>query len=148
MTLFPPTPDQFNALMRFLLSNEDQNAECPLLIQGTKHNRPRWDPNKAFAHHHMFRDKYERNVLPEPRHGQDVWDSIHWPELDDSRVLSLVHCPRTDGTPWVTDEQVAEAKANIWNITPTSPLWNRYAAMQAAREGEIRLESEEGSVDQ
>lgn len=133
-TLFPPTKEQFDALVRFLLAEPDHKLESPLPIKGTKANRPRWEPNKAFAHHHIFRDRYERNVPPEPRHRRDVFDAKDWPELNDNKIINMSALQQMDDTPWVTEEEVERARAEVWNITPTSPLWPQYLSMQAAME--------------
>lgn len=89
-TLFPPTQEQFDAFVSFLLADLEQDkVECPLPIRGTKTNRPRWDPNEAFAHYHIFRDKYKKNIRPGPRCPRDVFEVRDWPELGDRGILNM-----------------------------------------------------------
>lgn len=52
----------------------------------------------------------------------------------DRRILSLGGFQDREGFPRVSEEEVQRAEANMWNITPTSPLWPQYLAMQAAKE--------------
>jgi hypothetical protein len=124
-TLYPPTQGQFESLLRFLLAEEDANPkpECPLPIHGTPANRPRWHPHHAFADYHIFRDRYERNVGAHPPVFGCAPLAKDWPELQDRSMILLEGDIDMDGSQMVTDEQVAKAKANIGNITPSSPLW-------------------------
>jgi hypothetical protein len=66
----------------------------------------------------------------------------------DKRTLALSAFQDREGFPRVSEEEVQRAEANMWNITPTSPLWHRYLAMRAANErfertGEVSLSLDE-----
>lgn len=125
-TLFPPTEEQYNNLASFLLAPPNQTSACPLPILGTYANRPRWDPYHALAYHHIFRDKYERILPPNPPPPGCVQSSKDWPEYADRQVLLMQHHAEADGTAYVTPDQVAAANADIKNMTPSSPLWHTY----------------------
>lgn len=131
-TLFPPTKVQLDALVSFLLAAdlESYQTKCPLPIRGTKENRPRWDPDKAFAHYNIFRDRYEKTIAPEPQHPRDVFEARDWPELGDRVTLNMSVHQHREGFPQVTEEDLEQAEANMWNITPTSPLWPQYVSMR------------------
>lgn len=133
-TLFPPTNEQFSAIVSFLLADLEQDKiECPFPIRAIDENRPRWDPDRAFTEFNIFRDRYEKTTVGKPPPPRDVKEAKDWPELGDNLVIM-------NGTPLFTDEQVARAEANIWNITPTSPLWGNYLATKDSREQEERDE--------
>lgn len=123
MTLYPPTKEQFDALIQFLTASPGANTDCPLPIHGARTNRPRWHPYDAFAYHHIFRDRYERNISPEPPRPGCVQNGMDWPELDDKRVLILAGHYNSEGEPYVTDKEYDEAMERIKNITPSSPCW-------------------------
>lgn len=95
-TLYPPTPDQFDSLINFLLSDPKEGATCPLPIHGTNENRPRWHPYDALAKYHIFRDKYI--------------------------VRNTEYIRREGGI--VTDEEIAAASARLKEVTPSSPCWH------------------------
>lgn len=124
-TLYPPTPDQFDALISFLLAEPDDELPCPLPILGTRMNRPRWDAYDAITRFHIFRDKYERKVpttRPEPgcvRGGAD------WPEILDEHIVITAMQNRNWGAP-VDEEELAAAEARLKEVTPSSPCWNQY----------------------
>lgn len=126
-TLYPPTQDQFDSLVKFLLARpSDEPPPCPLPIRGMPENRPRWDPYQAFAYYHIFRDRYERAVPPEPPQSRCVQSAQDWPELNDELIIrqeGLVGAVDPSGQPYVEAEQVAAAKINIYQLTPSSPLW-------------------------
>ncbi|KAM0350887.1 hypothetical protein HYE67_000893 [Fusarium culmorum] len=82
-TLYPPTPDQFDSLINFLLSEPKEEAACPLPIHGINENRPRWHPYDALAKYHIFRDKYERKLPMEPPRQGCTLVNADWPELGD-----------------------------------------------------------------
>lgn len=64
-TLYPPTEDQFEALVAFLLADPSHHGhvECPLPIHRTRLNRPRWEPIDSMRFH-IFSDQYERRITP------------------------------------------------------------------------------------
>lgn len=122
-TLYPPTEEQFDDLVKFLTSVPNEDSKCPFPIHGTRVNRPRWDAYDAFAHHHIFRDKYERKLPSKsPRRGC-VQNTIDWPELEDQRILMLANFATPEGGSYSSEEEVAAAEKGISNITRSSPLW-------------------------
>ncbi|KAF7563632.1 hypothetical protein G7046_g454 [Stylonectria norvegica] len=112
-TLYPPTQEQFDSLVNFLLAAPDEELTSPLPIHGARINRPRWHPYHAFAYYHIFRDKYERKLPPNPPQPGCVRSGIDWPELDDERILLM----------YSDADETAAAEVRIRNITPSSPLW-------------------------
>ena len=124
-TLYPPTPEQFSALVDFLLAEEDPKPPCPLPIHGTPQNRPRWDPNLALGDFHIFRDKYERKVWrPGPRN-RVIHFVRDWPELKDEDFL--VEQSRIGWTGAAIDMDAYEAaKERLKQVTPSSPCWIRW----------------------
>jgi hypothetical protein len=135
-TLYPPTAEQFSSLIAFLLAEPDHQPVCPLPIRATISNRPRWDSYHAFAKYHIFRDRYERVMPPQPPKPRCVRSDLDWPELHDEYVLSQRGMLKTDGTPFVTEEQVTAAESGIYKITPSSPLWRAYGNKQSTSPGE------------
>ncbi|KAF4443139.1 hypothetical protein F53441_11538 [Fusarium austroafricanum] len=131
-TLYPPTKEQFDAIVKFLTSSPDKNPECPFPIHGTDSNRPRWHPYHAFAYYHIFRDRYERKLPPDPPQPGCVRDGRDWPELKDRHILMLGELLNPQGEPYVSDDEYAAAEERIDNITPSSPLWRSYNGNQGA----------------
>jgi hypothetical protein len=125
-TLYPPTKEQFESLIKFLISPPESIPECPLPIHGTKINRPRWHPYDAFAEYHIFRDRYERKLPPQPPRQGCVQNGVDWPELTDRQVLLLHGHVNDQGEPYVTEEECDAAEDRIRNITPSSPLWRSF----------------------
>ncbi|EXM02754.1 hypothetical protein NOF04DRAFT_22340 [Fusarium oxysporum II5] len=122
-TLYSPTKEQFDALTRFLTNPLEEGLTCPFPIHGASVNRPRWHPYHAFAYYHIFRDRYERKLPPNPPQPGCVEDGMDWPELDDRRILLLGGFSNAQGEPYVNDDEYAAATVRIKNITPSSPLW-------------------------
>ncbi|KAK2694997.1 hypothetical protein QWA68_006058 [Fusarium oxysporum] len=122
-TLYPPTKEQFDALIKFLTTPLGEGLTCPFPIHGASVNRPRWHPYHAFAYYHIFRDRYERKIPPNPPQSGCVEDGMDWPELDDRRILLLGGFSNPQGEPYVSDDEYAAATERIKNITPSSPLW-------------------------
>ncbi|POR36286.1 Uncharacterized protein TPAR_03530, partial [Tolypocladium paradoxum] len=132
ITIFPPTLEQFNRLMQFLLANDNVDgsnapaegtkaATCPLPIIATSENRWRWHPWDAFARFHIFRDRYERKVSeirpPDPcqARGND------WPEMADGALLLVVD----------DEEESAKIRKRLGMVTPSSRKWGKRGNMQA-----------------
>lgn len=122
-TLYPPTPDQFDSLINFLLSDPKEGATCPLPIHGTNENRPRWHPYDALAKYHIFRDKYERKLPMEPPRQGCTLVNADWPELGDEYIVRNTEYIRREGG-IVTDEEIAAASARLKEVTPSSPCWH------------------------
>ncbi|KAF5017839.1 hypothetical protein F66182_10210 [Fusarium sp. NRRL 66182] len=122
-TLYPPTLEQFDSLINFLLSSPDENISCPLPIHGTDSNRPRWHPYDALATYHIFRDKHERKLPPEPPRPGCVLVNADWPELADDYIVNNRDFVRSQGGV-ITDEQVTAALARLKEVTPSSPCWH------------------------
>ncbi|KAM0245933.1 hypothetical protein ACHAP5_005084 [Fusarium lateritium] len=128
VTLYPPTEEQFNSLVNFLTSKDEDKLPYPFPIHGKRFNRPRWHHWHAFKHHHIFRNRYERRVsseLPRP-HCVSNWDD--WPEEHDRTVLLLVSAGITlkNGKPVYTEEDYQKAEVDIRKLTPSSPLWKSF----------------------
>ncbi|KAF4468892.1 hypothetical protein FALBO_4208 [Fusarium albosuccineum] len=123
-TLYPPTPDQFDSLVRFLLSGPDEDVPCPLPIHGTRDNIPRWHPYHALAEYHIFRDKYERKLPSEPPKRGCTLVNADWPELRDKWIIENQDYIRSSGGV-LTDEDLAAAQARLEKVTPSSPCWIR-----------------------
>jgi hypothetical protein len=123
-TLYPPTEEQFDDLVKFLTSVPNEDSRCPFPIHGTRVNRPRWDAYDAFAYHHIFRDKYERKLPSKPPRPGCVRSGVDWPELEDQRILMLANFMTPEGGSYSNEEEVAAAKKGIRNITRSSPLWH------------------------
>ncbi|CAM1503228.1 Fc.00g080040.m01.CDS01 [Cosmosporella sp. VM-42] len=124
-TLYPPTEEQFKALISFLLADPEHMEEppSPLPIHGTSANRPRWSPYDALAEYHIFRDRYERSLPSERPQRGCVIKNINWPEVDDESYIFLQEQAGWQGEP-VDEEGLAAAKERLKNITPSSPLWD------------------------
>ncbi|KLU87245.1 hypothetical protein MAPG_06246 [Magnaporthiopsis poae ATCC 64411] len=138
LTLYPPTDEQFQALMDFLRfpaghGGSSAANECPLPIRASAWNRPRWDPYFAMKDHHIFRDRRER-VLHEVNKSNSMWSYMHWPELYDSDFIRLQEINYWYG--WSVDEEgVKAAKERIKQVAPTSPQW-RHAQALLKEDGE------------
>ncbi|KAI1735729.1 hypothetical protein F4680DRAFT_434330 [Xylaria scruposa] len=122
-TMYSPTADQFDNLIKFLLSDPSAPTECPLPIRASKLNRPRYYRYHATKYFHIFRDKYDSRlpawfVRPDYRRAP-----VDFPEIEDDNWL-LRHTMEAyeSGTP--RDEAaIAAALERMKNITPSSPLW-------------------------
>ncbi|KAF5002015.1 hypothetical protein FDECE_10757 [Fusarium decemcellulare] len=125
-TLYPPTPEQFDSLVRFLLSGPDEDVPCPLPIYGTRDNIPRWHPYHALAEYHIFRDKYERKLPPEPPKRGCTIVNADWPELRDEYIVVHQDFIRSTGGQ-LSDEEIDAARARLKEVTPSSPCWRPWA---------------------
>lgn len=134
-TLYPPTTEQFDSLINFLLAEPSQTPNCPLPIIASMANRPRWNAYHAFAYQHIFRDRYERRVPSRPPGERCVRSANDWPELHDQNIITFGLSKNLDrnGERMVSDEQVAVAEKSLWNITSSSPLWPAYQSLQEHR---------------
>ncbi|KAJ4310293.1 hypothetical protein N0V84_011045 [Fusarium piperis] len=122
-TLYPPTQDQFDSLVKFLLARPGEDAPCPLPIYGTPENRPRWHPYHALAKYHIFRDKYERQPGPEPpKTGHRGPAPADWPEMADYYIAFFPDLIRNNGGT-LSDQDIADARARLAEATPSSPFW-------------------------
>ncbi|EJP66098.1 uncharacterized protein BBA_05069 [Beauveria bassiana ARSEF 2860] len=127
-TLYPPTPLQFDNLMRFLLSEAElgyMTSNPPLPILASADNRWRWDAWEAFSRFHIFRDRYEQRIKPttttKPR--KNCPSVTDWPEIADQLFLINAMYDRQAGKP-VNENEVMAAKERLCQITPSSPVWN------------------------
>ncbi|KAJ4230938.1 hypothetical protein FSOLCH5_004545 [Fusarium solani] len=121
-TLYPPTKDQFDSLVRFLLSEPDEDIQCPLPIRGTDENRPRWHPWHAFSQYHIFRDWYEKKMSPDPPRPRCTLVLADWPEARDYWIAINHELLRREGAT-ITDEDIAAAQLRLKEVTPSSPYW-------------------------
>lgn len=122
-TLYPPTNDQFDSLVRFLLSEPEEDVPCPLPIHGTDENRPRWHRWHAFSQYHIFRDRYEKKMPPDPPRRGCTLVLADWPETRDYWVAMNHEILRREGAT-ITDEDIAEARSRLKEVTPSSPYWS------------------------
>ncbi|KAL6361420.1 hypothetical protein LRP88_04888 [Fusarium phalaenopsidis] len=123
-TLYPPTQDQFDSLVKFLLASPGEDMPCPLPIHGTPENRPCWRPYHAFVKYHIFRDKYERQPGPEPPQNSHRGPiPADWPEMADYWIAMNHGLLRSEGAT-ITDEDIAAARARLKEVTPSSPYWS------------------------
>ncbi|KAH7129168.1 hypothetical protein EDB81DRAFT_871782 [Dactylonectria macrodidyma] len=123
-TLFPPTAEQFERLMEFLLSKRDSSAETesPLPIRATSENRWRWDAWDSIAQYHIFRDKYERFISP-AKPPTSYRSSVDWPEIaDDLYLIDAMH-KHYEGKV-VDKEKIQAALERLKQVTPSSPVWH------------------------
>lgn len=122
-TLYPPTKEQFEALVAFLLADLSSgcHVDCPLPIHGTRLNRPRWDPWLSMRFH-IFRDRYERVIPAQPPSHRVTHTFTHWPELEDQWVIMEMAMRRESGQP-VDEEVLKRAYEGLTLLTPSSPLW-------------------------
>lgn len=124
-TIAPPTEDQFNNLVTFLLSQNPETTQAPLPITITLANRWRWDPYEAMATYHIFRDRYERKLPPREayvrKHGIKGRD---WPELAEIQKLRKAAMGLED----VDEDEMSAAKERLRQITPTSRYWPQVEA--------------------
>ncbi|KAF4951552.1 hypothetical protein FSARC_12883 [Fusarium sarcochroum] len=125
-TLYPPSKEQFDALLNFFTSPKSEDSSYPFPIHGTRTNRPRWHPYHAFAHHHIFRDRFERKLPSRPPQPGCVESGVDWPELEDQQILMLANFTTSQGDSYNSEDEVAAAKERIRNITPSSPLWGSF----------------------
>lgn len=85
---------QVEELLNFLLGSSETS---PLPILGNKQNRDRVDPDDAIDIHHIFRDRWEREVPVRDywywRSRRDVQSALDYPELDDEMEAIRQHLP-------------------------------------------------------
>lgn len=119
-TIYPLTPDQFQNLIAFLLSNTSDTA-CPIPMHATKLNRPRYSSYHAMKYFKISRNRYERRLPLEYRTGCTS-SSIDYPEIEDQFWI-LDHLSKVGmGKP--TDEAEYEVvKERLKKISPSSPHW-------------------------
>ncbi|KAJ4310291.1 hypothetical protein N0V84_011043 [Fusarium piperis] len=121
-TLYPPMKEQFDSLVKFLLSEPNKDILCPLPIHGTDENRPRWHPWHAFSRYHIFRDRYEKKMAPDPPRPGCTLVLADWPESRDDYIATNYEFIRCHGGT-ITDEDIAEARLRLKEVTPSSPYW-------------------------
>lgn len=118
-----PTPEQFDALVNFLLSGpDDEPRSCPFPIHGASDNIPRWEPSEAFTYFDIFRDRYERRRKEARESLQFHEDTEDWPEIGAEMFLALQLHAEMTGRP-VDQERVEKAKKTLELGTPTSRCW-------------------------
>lgn len=122
-TFCSPTPEQFTSFVAFLLADPDQvkSLHHPLPIHGTSANRPRWHPYYALQRFHIFRDKYERELLASLPGWRCMLSDLDWPELLDDMIL-VEHAQAEARGDSVDEEEARAAREGLTNVTPASPL--------------------------
>lgn len=130
-TLFPPTKDQFESLVHFLLSplhggptadDKPSSNLVPLPIRASALNGWRYHPDDAMSRFNIFRDRYERIEPPTKRWSNSILSAKNWPETGYEMRLMLLDIDRRNGKP-VDEAVVAECQAGIKRMTPSSPNW-------------------------
>lgn len=124
-TIALPTEAQFRGLIDFMLSSVPDLDQSPVPIRITTENRWRWDPHNAMAKHHIFRNRYERQLSPQywRRRRRDVITKYSWPEIIEACVSQTQEANREAGNP-VDKVALAAARERIKHITPTSKHWS------------------------
>lgn len=127
-TLAPPTEQQFNSLLDFLLSSEPDLASCPLPITISKDNRWRWRPYEAMTEYNFF--KYPCEV---PTQDRDWYldhrpRSSFWPERTDYEAYSLELWKKENGEPYDEDVLKVTWDRLVTTITPSSRYWDMFEA--------------------
>lgn len=122
LTLFPPTSDQFESLVRFLLEEQPAPGPCPLPIQASQLNGYRYHPHDAISRFNIFRDRYERQEPPTRSTNRVYMDGRNWPEMGYLFQVLDLHSKRSEGEQ-VDEAELAEAEEGRRRITPSSPYW-------------------------
>lgn len=133
-TLAPPTEEQFNKLMDYLLLPEDDPAplddETPLPIVVTMDNKWRWDEYKGIVHHNITSALVEDPIAP-PRHRKKSNHPHDWPEMEECFTI-IDSSNRSEESKCDSATELAHVALAVerlmTTITPTSPFWSAFAA--------------------
>ncbi|KAK3997444.1 hypothetical protein QBC44DRAFT_354930 [Cladorrhinum sp. PSN332] len=132
-TLYPPTNQQYDALIHFLLADQASEAPtpCPIPILATDQNRWRYSAEDAMIKFNIFRDWYERKPpAPNPNEGDRTYcvrhTAVDWPELGDEQIVMNSYHQRAQGEAVDSAEVEAAIGRLRTTITPSSPLWHRW----------------------
>ena len=123
-TIFPPTHDQLKNIIAFLTSETDTTlVPCPLPVEATKLNPPRWNRYHATKYFNIFRNRYDSR-LPSYFLWPDNYSSTDFPELGDEIWLLNHRYQVANGEVELDGARVAEAEEGMKNITPSSPFYH------------------------
>ncbi|KAK7698341.1 hypothetical protein SLS64_012589 [Diaporthe eres] len=122
ITIAPPTKEQFEGLLRYLLSPNPDHDHCPFPIEITLDNRWRWHPYDGMVKHHIFRNRHE---IPEGRRPRrnDVFSANDWPERIEDINIRRELAKKEAGEPFDEVFLTAAMETNR-QVTPTSRLWD------------------------
>lgn len=120
LTLFPPTSDQFDSLIRFLL--QPDAGPCPLPIEASRLNGYRYHPHDAITRFNIFRDRYERKEPP-TRSTHHKWNNAtNWPEVEWQFEWITLQEKRAQGIE-IDEAELTAAEEGMQRITPSSTNW-------------------------
>ncbi|KAH8774455.1 hypothetical protein F5883DRAFT_412019 [Diaporthe sp. PMI_573] len=121
ITIAPPTKEQFDGLVHYLLSPTPDHNHCPFPIEITPDNRWRWHPYDGRVKHHIWRNRHEIPEGPRPR-AKDVINAYDWPERIEEINIRRELAKKEAGEPFDEAFLTAAMETNR-QITPTSRLW-------------------------
>ncbi|KAI3393264.1 hypothetical protein diail_4523 [Diaporthe ilicicola] len=123
-TIAPPTDEQFNQLVEFLLSPNPDHSHCPIPIKVTPNNRWRWDPYPAMVYHNIFRNRYEIPDEHFQRSRREIITELSWPECAEETELVEQAARKAAGEPY-DKPSLIEVDSKRLQITPTSWYWDQ-----------------------
>lgn len=123
-TIYPPTPQQYDALINFLVGPVDRDTSCPLPIRATSENRWRWDPFDSMTKYNIFKDQYERKPPRLSLKDGCIRRPADWPETGDEMVYALKQYRAAEGEEPFDQVEKERLEENMKKITPSSPLWH------------------------
>lgn len=122
LTLFPPTSDQLDTLVQYLLQEQSVATPCPLPIKASCLNGYRYHPDDAISRFNIFRDRHERKEPPTRSTHRILMDGRNWPEMGyEFQVIDLLY-KRAQGEQ-IDEAELAAAEEGRRRITPSSPYW-------------------------
>lgn len=123
-TIAPPTEQQFNELVGFLLSPSPHQERCSLPITVGPENRWRWEPYEAMMSHNIFKNRHDIPMMRPKRMQRCAISEYSWPEHIDDIEMSKQAAKKAAGEPY-DEASLVESKRRRLQITPTSMLWDR-----------------------
>lgn len=122
-TIAPPSEEQFDQLVEFLLSPDPDHSRCPIPIKVTPDNRWRWDPYPAMVFHNIFRNKYEIPDEHFQRSRREIITPLSWPECAEETELVEQAARKAACEPY-DNPSLDEVDTKRLQITPTSWYWD------------------------
>ncbi|KAG8156868.1 hypothetical protein KVR01_013281 [Diaporthe batatas] len=123
-TFAPPTEEQFNQLVEFLVSPDPDHSRCPIPIKVTPDNWWRWDPIPAMTEHNIFRNRYEVPDEHYTRSRRQVITDLTWPESAEDAEAVERAARKAAGEPYDDLPSPLPGDTRWLQITPTSFLWD------------------------
>lgn len=120
-TIAPPTKEQSEGVLRYLLWPTPDHNHCPFPIEITLDNRWRWHPYYAMVKYHIFRNWHEIPEGPRPREPHVV-NAYGWPERIEGINTRRELAKKEAGEPFDEVFLTAAMETNR-QVTPTSRLW-------------------------